>query len=419
MLVMVREYDSMDTIVSIPVSRTSRSERLMTVLFMRFSSAPAIAAVFVAAMTVIPVCGQDSLRGLAQRKGKLVGTAVIPGFVTNPSALPPAYQGSVAREFNLLVTDNSFKMSYLLKSRPADPFRIQVSDLDTGLIDSVVASARANGSQKIRGHVLIWHKQVPDWLEKESSGWNSNQITSFATSYIMAVLSYCKGKAPSIHEWDVVNEAIDGNPATWRKGTWYDGVANKQDFIDECFRAARKADPDVRLIYNDYRAELHDGETKNAFLMDMVAGMVARKVPIDGVGLQCHFTGPDADGKGGFTVERAESFAQTFRSLRELGLDGIVTELDLRLKTDNDASEGKVTARQLDVQARQYELIAFTALSQPNCPALLTWGFTDAHSWIPKHMPGYGHSLLLDHAYRKKPAYDGLLRAISRLPDRS
>lgn len=365
-------------------------------------------------LSAVPLGAEDTLRSLAEAKGKLVGAAVSRTYISHPASLPREYRDAVAREFNASVAENSFKMSSLLPRRPADPFRVRVSDLDTVPIDQLMALAKANGAQKVRGHVLIWHMQAPAWLESESRPWTSGQITAFATSYITAVLTYCKDKAPLIYEWDVVNEAIDGKPVTWRKGTWYDGVASKQDFLDDCFRAARAADPKVRLIYNDYLVELHGGG-KSQFLLEMVAGMVARGVPINGVGLQCHFTGPDATGAGGFTGENAQAFARTFEKLHELGLDGIVSELDLALPTDNKTSEGKVTAPQLEAQGRQYELIAFTALSQPNCPALLTWGFTDAHSWIPKFQPGKGHALLLDHSYRKKPAYRGLENALRKL----
>jgi len=151
-------------------------------------------------------------------------------------------------------------------------------------------------------------------------------------------------------------------------------------------------------------------------MLNMVGGMVSRGVPIDGVGLQCHFIGPDPSGAGGFSSSDARKFEQTFAALRALGLDGIVTEFDLRLQTDSTTIEGNVTSRQLAQQGDQYRLIVATALSQSNCPALLTWGFTDAQSWIPWACPGYGHALPFDRSYAKKPAYEGITTAIKALP---
>jgi endo-1,4-beta-xylanase len=46
----------------------------------------------------------------------------------------------------------------------------------------------------------------------------------------------------------------------------------------------------------------------------------------------------------------------------------------------------------------------------PRCRTFVTWGFTDAHSWIPTELPGFGDALPFDRSYRPKPAAD-VLRA--------
>lgn len=366
---------------------------------------------------------QTTLRTLAKTKGKLVGTALTSNYIADPASMPSAYRTTLANEFNVYVAENSFKMSSLLTNAPANPFDIRISDLRTANIDSLVARARTNGVGMIRGHALIWHNQAPSWLTTAAPGWTSDQITAFATSYIKAVITYCKSindavDAPvRIYEWDVLNETIDGSPARYRTGTWYDGVADRQAFIDACFRAAHNADPNVRLVYNDYSIEFY-GSSKCNFMLNMVGGMVSRGVPIDGVGLQCHFVGPDPSGAGGFSSSAAGYFGRTFAALDALGLDGIVTELDLRMQTDSTTMEGTVTSQQLSLQGDQYRLIVSTALSQPNCPALLTWGFTDAYSWIPGYasFAGYGHALPFDRSYARKPAYEGITLAVNALP---
>jgi len=379
---------------------------------------------------------QTTLRALADAKGKLVGTALPSQYIDNPASMPSGYQSTLANEFNVYVAENSFKMSELLPNAPANPFDVQISDLSTAKIDTLVARARENGVGMIRGHALIWHTQAPSWLTTSVTGWTSDQITAFATSYIKAVVTYCKSindavDAPvRIYEWDVINETIDKTTAKdkkrarrsaakssfgYRTGTWYDGVADRQAFIDAVFRAARNADPNLRLVYNDYGIEFY-GSPKCNFMLNMVGGMVARGVPIDGVGMQCHFQGPDTSGAGGFSSSNAKKFRQTFAALRALGLEGIVTELDLWLQTDSATTEGNVTSQQLALQGDQYRLIVSTALSEPNCPALVLWGFTDAYSWIPWAWPGWGHSLPFDRSYAKKPAYEGITNAIKALP---
>ena len=152
-------------------------------------------------------------------------------------------------------------------------------------------------------------------------------------------------------------------------------MEDKQAFIDACFRSAREADPGVRLVYNDYGIELHG--------------------------------------------RRHRKTAGTFSKLAEIGLDGIVTELHLRLPTDGDDAEGAVTGVQLAAQGEQYRRIVATALAQPNCSGVLTWGFTDERSWVPRFFPGMGHALPFDRDYRKKPAYQGMRKAFEEAPSRN
>ncbi len=361
---------------------------------------------------------QKTLSDFARAHGKWIGTAVKSSYTKNPNSVSESYQKIVASEFNIYVSENDFKMSSILKTRPENPFQIKISDLHTAGIDRLTKQASANKISKIRGHTLIWYRQAPEWLNQEAKTWNSQQIHSFAASYITAVLTYCKTKNAGIDDWDVVNEAIDDNASALRSDTWYDGVSDKQEFIDNCFHAARKADSKVRLTYNDYNVELTDGSSKNAYLLKMVAGMKKRRVPLDAVGIQSHFMGPDQNGEGGFTEAHADDFRKTFVALRHLKLYCIVTELDLRLPTDDENKEGNVTQIQLAEQGKQYQLIVSTALSEPNSPYLLLWGFSDHYSWIPSHFKGQGHGLLFDKNNQKKPAYHGIYNALNSLKKR-
>jgi len=350
----------------------------------------------------------DSLKDVACARGKLIGTAIDTEFLHRPGDYEAHHQRLISGEFNAYVAENALKMGSLLCQRPANPFDIRVSDLNSEPIDQLVRLARKNRVSHLRGHVLIWHEGLPPWFRDEAGKWSEEQVIAFATSYIRAVVGYCRTNAPEIREWDVINEAIAERG--WRKGTWYDKVSDKQAFVDACFHAAREAHPDLGLVYNDYDIELRN-KRKTSRMLAMVAGMRKRGVPIDGVGLQCHFHGPDAAGRGGFTKAEADQFAATFAELHKLGVYGIVTELDLRLKL----GKGGATGRQLKAQGEQYECIVHTALSQPNCPAVLLWGYADSHSWIPQFFEDHGQALLFDEKGERKPAYHGIRRAMERL----
>jgi endo-1,4-beta-xylanase len=62
----------------------------------------------------------------------------------------------------------------------------------------------------------------------------------------------------------------------------------------------------------------------------------------------------------------------------------------------------------LDVQKGAYHDIVALCMAEPRCDAVTFWGFTDAHTWIAGDEP-----LLYDAQYARKPAYFGVLNALS------
>jgi endo-1,4-beta-xylanase len=74
------------------------------------------------------------------------------------------------------------------------------------------------------------------------------------------------------------------------------------------------------------------------------------------------------------------------------------------LKDSSDAS--------LQAEADIYKDLLDVCLSESACTLFQTWGFTDRYSWIPIAYPGYGWALPFDLRYRKKPAYDALLKEL-------
>src|SRR5947199_4214271 len=96
--------------------------------------------------------------------------------------------------------------------------------------------------------------------------------------------------AGRVYACDVVNEAFNDN-GTMRSTLWYDtpgiGLAGTA-YIEQAFRWAHDADPQALLFYNDYNGEAVN--SKSDAIHKMVADFKTRGVPIDGVGLQMHFT---------------------------------------------------------------------------------------------------------------------------------
>jgi len=98
--------------------------------------------------------------------------------------------------------------------------------------------------------------------------------------------------------------------------------------------------------------------------------------------------------------------AASLQRLAALGLEVHITEMDVRI-------QGPATEEKLARQARIYQDMLRVCFAAENCRALIFWGFTDRHSWIPKYFPGWGAALPFDDAYRPKPAYRALIEVLS------
>ena len=351
-----------------------------------------------------PVIIEAGLKDIATSKGKFIGNLMRDGFFDNHDIYNGAIDNILKIEYNALVTGNKLKMVNLLRDRPEDPFNIKISDLNTYNIDRFVNYANKHNMKK-RGHVMIWYKQIPNWLDEESKTWTSQQIYDFTESYIRALSRYTNGK---IDEWDVLNEAIVFNG--YRSNTWYEKVNIQENdngeigylfYFSKLFKWAREENPDVKLFYNDYGIEEY-GTSKNNLMRSMVKNLKTQfNTPIDGVGLQAHFRLED------MTSSFIEKFGNTIDDLGNNGFVANLTELDIRI------CEG--ISLGLEDQKNAYNEIISTAFSRSNCNTILIWGSSDIDSWIPAHFPSCGQATPHNENFEKKPAYFGIEEALKQL----
>ncbi len=311
-----------------------------------------------------------SLRSLAPAHGIEIGAAVSADALRRDYL----YGKTLGREFSMVTPENAMKFEAVHPERD----RYDFTDADL-----IVRFAEGRG-MKVRGHVLVWHKQLPAWLEEGT--WTRDELIDILRDHIMTVVGHYRGR---VQAWDVVSEAIDDD-ASLRDTFWLRGIG--PDYIDMAFHWAHEADPDALLFYNDYGGE--GTGRKAAAIYAMVRDLVQRGVPVHGVGLQMHVA-----------VEwcpEPDAVAANMKMLAGLRLWVHVTEMDVSIRTP-------VTEDERRAQARIYREMLTVCLSADNCSDFALWGFTDRYSWIPHFFPGFDSALIFDRRYRPKPAYKALL----------
>jgi len=312
----------------------------------------------------VNVNGPDSLRAHATNAGLLVGCAVVPEFLdialgmTNglPNVTNDVYTRTVIEQAGILVAENAMKWAGL---RPAaDRYEFTYADR--------LFHFAAQYGQLVRGHNLCWHEALPAWFATTATKDNAR---SLLTEHIKTVAGRYAGK---VHSWDVVNEAVnvaDGRPDALRKSPWLDLIG--PEYIELAFVTAAKADPQAKLTYNDYGIELDTEEqsAKRAQVLMLVKRLHARGIPIHAVGVQSHLeaSGP----KPGAGV------VSLIRSAAEMGLEVYITEMDVNSHALPGGPELQ-DAAVADVYKSYLELV----LREPNVKAVLTWGITDARTFL-------------------------------------
>jgi endo-1,4-beta-xylanase len=300
---------------------------------------------------------ESTLGAAAAQTGRLFGTAVSSGRLNDSQ-----YTTLLAREFNACTPENEMKI---------DATEPQQNVFTFTNADRIVSTCRANGAQ-VRGHTLAWHNQQPGWMQSLSG----SALRSAMRNHITQVMTHFRGQ---LYAWDVVNEAFADGSSGARRDSNLQRTGN--DWIEDAFRTARAADPNVKLCYNDYNIDNWTA-AKTQAVYQMVQDFKQRGVPIDCVGLQSHFTGGSS---------YPSNYRTTLSSFAALGVEVHITELDV--------TNASVT---------QYQNVVRDCMAVSACKVITTWGIRDSDSWRSGESP-----LLFDGSGNKKPAYTAVLNELN------
>lgn len=294
-------------------------------------------------------------------------------------------------------------------------------------------NANPNNKIRVRGHVLVWHSQTPEWFFHEDYNVAKPYVDKETMNrrlewFISSVFDHYFGEAANkkyaglFYGWDVVNEAVNGNTyrddkvisdasdtstSDTRHGSnsmWW-RVYKSNEFIINAFKYANKYAPnDVELYYNDF------GETDNTKCEGIVKLIndvkSADGTRLDAFGMQAHYN------VDGFSAAQFKSVAKKYAAAA-----GKVqlTELDFKASSTYDgtaATKESEYTKMAYCHKNLYEAIKALKKEGANVSGITVWGVIEPNSWLHSQSNlGGGASgsaqcpLLFDGNYKAKPAY--------------
>lgn len=307
------------------------------------------------------------------------------------------------------------------------------------MLDKICTWNEDNPENKImvRGHVLVWHSQTPEWFFHVDYDKNKDYVDKDVMNrrlewYIRTVLTHFTGEDSKYKDlfygWDVVNEAVSDGSGTYRSdnenpgeplsndthgsnSSWWH-VYQSNEYILNAFRYANKYAPaELELYYNDYNeCDTFKMKGIEALLTAVkeAEGAPGEGTRISAMGMQGHYsmTTPSFD-----RVELAiKRYAAIVGSVQ-------ITEFDLKARDGYDGSE-KAKQEEYEKQATRYRVLynVMKNLNQKEniqITGITFWGTVDHYSWLQNRSDVGGGSsgnlpqcpLLFDDKYEPKPAF--------------
>ena len=327
------------------------------------------------------------------------------GCAATPAELStPVSQDIVKRHFNSLTIGNELKPDHLMD---------QTMTLANGSNERVMISLEKARSLlafceenhiPIRGHVLCWYSQTPQWFFREGFRNDGDFVSKEMMqkrlkNYIHDVFYQLSAEFPDldIYCWDVVNECYldegnlrPGGTDTSKDESMWSLIYGDDSYIDDAFTYAREYAPEgTKLFYNDFNEYI---PAKRDKIYEKVSSLKAKGL-IDGIGMQSHLDVGYPD---------AGLYRQAIDKFDQLGLEIQITELDITDYDSGPDSQSVATAYQKIMKE-----IVDAKKSGANITACVFWGITDGTSWRKE-----GYPLLINADYSPKKAYYSVKNAV-------
>ncbi len=388
---------------------------------------------------------RDAVR---ENLGGFVGCAVTGSEIDDPKVWD-----IITTHFEAVTLGNELKpdalFGYSLGTNPGtqedtvDGESITVPKMDYSraerILDKILKWNEENPDRKlmVRGHVLVWHSQTPEWFFHENYDKNEPYVDKETMNkrlewYIKTVLTHFTGEDSKYKDlfygWDVVNEAVSDATGTYRSdsenpneslsedrhgsnSSWWH-VYESNEFIINAFKYANKYAPaDLELYYNDYNE--CSINKKNGIIELLRAVKAEEGAPGEGTRLT-------AMGMQGHYGMSSPSDTEIYTAIKDYGREVgkvQITELDISASDDYDGSEEK-KEEEYEKLRKRYNLIYYEIKSANmeeyvDFEGITFWGTVDHYSWLQSRSNvGGGNTtglpqcpLLFDENYKPKSCF--------------
>jgi endo-1,4-beta-xylanase len=296
------------------------------------------------------VDANQTLRAAAAARNVFIGFAAARAHLTNVS--DPDFASVGQTQFDLTTAENECKWG----GTEGQAEGVYTLD-DCAFVTNWTLT---NMTGAARGHNLAWGTDNPGWLT--GGKFSPTQLMQIWTDHATHMFD---AFGPSWVGVDVINEPVCDDPNCPTDGSvlkpyppWYPAVP---DFIEQALTISKQMvtgyGGKTVLFINDYGGEGLGGKSDRIY--SLAQGLLAKKVPLEGIGLQMHIS---VDG-----FPSPADVAANIKRLGELGLQVHITEMDVRCS-------GCTPAR-LDLQAQIYGGMMEACLNNTGvCTNFETWG---------------------------------------------
>jgi len=274
------------------------------------------------------------------------GSAVVGQRLSDNGPDADRYKEEVPKWFNQVVFENDLKWPFWESG-------LQSTDggWNNKWVDQSFAYLERN-HLSVRGHNLVWPswRNLPGRLKAFEK--DPNKLREEVRQHIFKEAGLYKGR---LADWDVVNEPYTEHDLIDILGP---------DFLTDCFKWAREADPTAKLYLNEYG--IFSGGGADKAHQDGVYGILSdlkkKGAPVDGLGIQSHLGG---------TLTPPERLVAILDRFAALGVDIKITELDFEIPDPQ-------------VEYEYFKDYLTAVYSHPSVKGILMWGFWDGAHWHNK-----------------------------------